>query len=64
MGKGVIIGVGAMDTKDIPAWCLALGSHAKVVKISINDVNIQKMNGLIEIYELRPYNSLSINCLM
>lgn len=32
VGEGAIVGAGAMITKDIPAWTLALGVPAKVVK--------------------------------
>lgn len=32
IGEGAIVGANAMVTKDIPAWSLALGSPAKVVK--------------------------------
>lgn len=32
VGEGAIVGAGAMVTKDIPAWSLALGCPAKVVK--------------------------------
>lgn len=32
VGEGAIVGAGAMVTKDIPAWSLALGFPAKVVK--------------------------------
>lgn len=32
VGEGAIVGARAMVTKDIPAWSLALGSPAKVVK--------------------------------
>lgn len=32
IGEGAVIGAGSMVTKDIPAWTLALGSPAKVVK--------------------------------
>lgn len=32
IGEGAIIGAGSLVTKDIPAWSLALGSPAKVVK--------------------------------
>lgn len=32
VGEGAIVGAGAMVTKDIPAWTLALGCPAKVVK--------------------------------
>lgn len=32
VGEGAIVGAGAMVTKDIPAWGLALGCPAKVVK--------------------------------
>lgn len=32
VGEGAIVGANAMVTKDIPAWSLALGSPAKVVK--------------------------------
>ena len=32
VGEGSVVGAGALVTKDIPAWSLALGSPAKVVK--------------------------------
>ena len=32
IGDGAIIGAYSLVTKDIPAWTLALGSPAKVVK--------------------------------
>lgn len=33
VGEGAIVGAGSLVTKDIPAWSLALGSPAKVVKV-------------------------------
>lgn len=32
IGEGAIVGVGALVTKDIPAWSMAVGRPAKVVK--------------------------------
>lgn len=32
IGEGSIVGVGSVVTKDIPAWTIAVGSPAKVVK--------------------------------
>ena len=32
IGEGAIIGTGALVTKDIPAWSIAVGSPAKVIK--------------------------------
>lgn len=32
IGEGSIIGVGSIVTKDVPAWCIAVGNPAKVVK--------------------------------
>ena len=32
VGEGAIVGAGALVTKDIPAWTMALGRPAKVVK--------------------------------
>lgn len=32
IGEGAVVGAGSLVTKDIPAWSLALGSPAKVVK--------------------------------
>lgn len=32
VGEGAIVGVGSLVTKDIPAWTVAVGSPAKVVK--------------------------------
>lgn len=33
IGEGAIIGAGSLVTKDIPAWSVAVGSPAKVVKM-------------------------------
>ena len=33
IGEGSIIAAGSLVTKDIPAWCIAAGSPAKVIKI-------------------------------
>lgn len=32
IGEGAVIGAGSVVTKDIPAWCVAVGNPAKVVK--------------------------------
>ena len=32
IGEGAIVGAGSMVTKDIPAWTIATGRPAKVVK--------------------------------
>ena len=32
IGEGAIIGTGALVTKDIPAWSVAIGFPAKVIK--------------------------------
>ena len=32
IGEGAIIGAGSLVTKDIPAWTVAVGQPAKVVK--------------------------------
>ena len=32
IGEGAIIGAGSLVTKDIPAWTIAVGSPAKVIK--------------------------------
>lgn len=36
IGEGSIIGVGSLVTKDIPAWSIAVGRPAKVVKQLLN----------------------------
>lgn len=36
IGEGTIVGAGSLITKDLPAWCVAIGRPAKAVK------NIQK----------------------
>lgn len=42
VGEGAIVGAGAMVTKDIPAWTMALGRPAKVVKeIPKREENVQ-----------------------
>ncbi|GGZ93625.1 serine O-acetyltransferase [Algibacter mikhailovii] len=33
IGEGAIIGAGSIVTKDIPAWTIAIGSPARVVKV-------------------------------
>lgn len=33
IGEGAIIGAGSVVTKDIPAWTVAVGSPAKVIKV-------------------------------
>ena len=32
VGEGAVVGAGAIVTKDVPEWSLALGCPAKVVK--------------------------------
>ena len=32
IGDGAIVGAGSLVTKDIPAWTIAIGRPAKVVK--------------------------------
>lgn len=32
IGEGAIVGAGSLVTKDVPAWCIATGRPAKVVK--------------------------------
>ena len=32
IGEGAIVGAGSLVTKDIPAWTIAIGRPAKVVK--------------------------------
>ena len=32
IGKGAVIGAGAVVTKDIPDYCIAVGVPAKVIK--------------------------------
>lgn len=33
IGEGAIIGVGSVVTKDVPAWTIAVGNPAKVIKV-------------------------------
>ena len=37
IGEGAIIGSCALVTKDVPAWCIAVGSPAKVIRSVAND---------------------------
>jgi len=39
IGEGAIIGAGSLVTKDIPAWTIAVGRPAKVVKIIPERIN-------------------------
>lgn len=32
IGEGAVIGAGSVVTKDIPAWCVAVGNPAKVIR--------------------------------
>lgn len=32
VGEGAIVGAGSLVTKDIPAWCVAVGNPARVIK--------------------------------
>ena len=32
IGEGAVIGAGTLVTKDIPAWTIAIGRPAKVIK--------------------------------
>lgn len=32
IGEGAVVGAGSVVTKDVPAWCVAVGNPAKVVK--------------------------------
>lgn len=42
IGEGAIIGVGSLVTKDIPAWSMAVGRPAKVVKYFQDKHNSEK----------------------
>ena len=33
IGEGAIVGAGSLVTKDIPAWTIAMGRPAKVIKV-------------------------------
>jgi acetyltransferase-like isoleucine patch superfamily enzyme len=33
IGEGAIIGAGSLVTKDVPAWTIAVGNPAMVVKV-------------------------------
>lgn len=33
VGEGAIVGAGSLVTKDVPAWCIATGRPAKVIKV-------------------------------
>lgn len=47
IGEGAIIGSGAIVTKDIPAWTIAIGCPAKVIKtIPDMESNVLKFNNL------------------
>lgn len=61
VGEGAIVGAGSLVTKDIPAWTIAAGRPAKVVKlIPQNTDNQQNKTGrgktLILIASLRSIN--------
>ena len=41
IGEGAIIGTGAVVTKDVPSWAVAVGFPAKVIRIiDENDYNV------------------------
>jgi len=40
IGEGAIVGAGSLVTKDIPAWTIATGRPAKVVKVIPKRVKI------------------------
>ena len=42
IGEGAIVGAGSLVTKDIPAWTIATGRPAKVVKIIAERPTLQK----------------------
>lgn len=46
IGDGAIIGAGSLVTKDIPAWCIAVGRPAKVVRQLSNQENTEKVTAL------------------
>ena len=41
VGEGAVVGAGSLLTKDIPAWTIAVGRPAKVIK------EIPKRNNLV-----------------
>lgn len=45
IGEGAIIGAGSLVTKDIPAWTIATGRPAKVIKEIPERVTIPKLGG-------------------
>ena len=46
IGNGVIIGAGAVVTKDIPDYAIAVGVPAKIIKYRYSEEQIQKMNSI------------------
>ena len=49
IGEGAIIGTGAVVTKDVPAWSVAVGFPAKVIRVlqerEDNTLDISNING-------------------
>lgn len=46
IGDGAIIGAGSLVTKDIPAWSIAVGRPAKVVRQLFNQEKTEKVKAL------------------
>ena len=45
IGEGAIIGAGSLVTKDVPAWTVAVGRPAKVVKVLEKPIETQSVIG-------------------
>ena len=45
IGEGTIIGTGAVVTKDIPAWSVAVGFPAKVIRGVAERIEMQLVEG-------------------